>query len=70
MSPLLFSTMLAVALTLSGATDLFSASPLQTATAPGWISPNLLLVLNQDQFLWKLEAIQRRPQAEMGRIHR
>jgi uncharacterized protein YjbJ (UPF0337 family) len=55
MSPLFFSTMLAVALTLSGATDLFSASPLQTATAPGWISPNLLLVLNQDQFSgsWK-----------------
>ena len=55
MSPLLFSTMLAVALTLSGAKDLFSASPLQTATAPGWISFNLLLVLNQDQFSgsWK-----------------
>ena len=57
MSPLLVSTTLAIALTLSGAKDLYSASPPQswTAESPGWISPNLLLVLNQDQFSgsWK-----------------
>ena len=55
MSPLLFFTTLVVALTWSGVKDFFSASPLQKAKSPGWISPNLLLVLNQDQFSgsWK-----------------
>ena len=57
MSPLLVSTTLVVALTLSGVKDFNSTSPPQSGTAesPGWISPNLLLGLNQDQFSgsWK-----------------
>lgn len=49
MPPLLCSITLALA--LGGVTDLWSASSLQTekADSPGWFSPNLLLVLNQDQ---------------------
>ena len=57
MSALFFSTILVATLTLGGEADLWSASPPQTekAESSNWPTPNLLLVLNQDQFAgnWK-----------------